>query len=109
MIKYKTPFKLKPLEEGNILGYQVPIGTVAHSRACTAHNPTEVAITLEIHVLPDNIDTPSIASRIIKKNLAAGESYLCPELANHNLQTGDKVYFVGKGINLMFSVMEQNA
>lgn len=108
MIKYKTPFKLKSLEAGNVLGYQVPIGTVAHVRACTAHNSTDVAKTLEVHIIPENIDEPSIASRIIKKNLASGESYLCPELANHNLQASDKVYFVGEGVNLMFSVMEQN-
>lgn len=109
MIKYKTPFKLKTVGSGDVLGYQVPLGTVAHVRACTLHNATDAAIAVEIHIVSENVSTTAANTRIINKNLSAGESYLCPELANHNLQAGDKLFFKGSGINAMLSVMEQNA
>lgn len=109
MIKYKTPFKLKTVGSGDVLGYQVPTGTVSHIRACTLHNSSDAAIAVEIHIVSENVAGTTANTRIINKNLSSGESYLCPELANHNLQSGDKLFFKGAGINAMLSVMEQNA
>lgn len=108
MIKYQTPFKTQSIIAGDVLAYLVPINTVAQSRALTFHNPSETSIQISVHIVPSNITEISPASRILKKTVAAGESYLCPEIANHNLQAGDKVYFSGEGVNATFSVAEQN-
>lgn len=109
MIKYKTPFKLKPLIAGNNLAYQVALNTVGHVRACTLHNATGASVEVSVYILPENIAEVDSTHQVVKKVLSSGESYLCPELANHNLQAGDKVFFVGEGVNAMLSVMEQNA
>lgn len=109
MIKYLTPFKTQPLVTGENLAYMVPVNTVAQSRALTLHNPTEESVQVAVHIVPSNIAEVLDSSRILKKTIASNESYLCPEIANHNLQTGDKVYLVGEGINATFSVAEQNA
>lgn len=107
MIKYKNPFKPQTLAVGSVLAYSAPLNTVAQVRACTFHNKSEQSISIEVYVLPVGIDAVDTAQRLIKKTLGQNESYLCPEIINHALEAGYKVYFTGEGVNAMLSVMEQ--
>lgn len=107
MIKYKNPFKPQTLITGNVLAYEVSQNTVAQVRACTFHNKSENNISIEVYVLPANVDAVDLSQRLIRKTLAQNESYLCPEIVNHALEAGCKIYFTGEGVNAMLSVMEQ--
>ena len=107
-ISYKTPFKLQSLVAGNNLAYTVPEFVVSQVRACTIHNPTATQKSIEVYILPESVIDPAAAYRIIKGTLFENGSYLCPELANHCLQKGDKVVFVGEGLNAVLSVLEQS-
>ena len=108
MILYKTPFKPQTLIAGDVLAYEVSNAVVAHIRACTFHNTSATSVVVEVYVLPSNIIAPSaLAQRLVKKTLMTNESYLCPEVVNHVLEGGFKVYFKGEGCNAMLSVSEQ--
>ena len=107
MIKYKNPFKPQTLIAGNVLAYQVPESTVSQVRACTFHNKSEANVAIEIYLVPANVEVVDLAQRLVRKTLSQNESYLCPEIINHALETGCKVYFTGTGVNAMLSVMEQ--
>lgn len=107
MIKYKNPFKPQTLSAGNVLAYKVPANTVAQVRACTFHNTSAGNVAIEVYVLPSNVEVVALPQRVIKKALGANESYLCPEIVNHALEEGHKLYFTGAGVNAMLSVMEQ--
>lgn len=108
MILYKTPFKPQTLIAGDVLAYQVKDSAIAHIRACTLHNASGNNVNIEVYILPSNISAPTAsAQRLVKKILMPNESYLCPEVVNHVLEGGFKVYFKGEGCNAMLSVSEQ--
>lgn len=107
MIKYKNPLKAQTLLAGDVIAYEAPINTVSQVRACTFHNTSENNISIEVFVVPANVELVDVAQRLIRKTLAQNESYLCPEIINHVLESGTKVYFRGEGVNAMLSVMEQ--
>lgn len=107
MIKYKNPFKPQTLIAGDVLAYEVPPNTVSQVRACTFHNKSENNAAVEIYIMPGNVTTIDLAQRLMRKTLAQNESYLCPEIVNHALEAGHKIYFIGEGVNAMLSVMEQ--
>lgn len=108
MILYKTPFKPQTLVAGDVLAYEVKSAAIAHVRACTFHNASANNVNIEVYILPAGIDSPTAtAQRLVKKVLMPNESYLCPEVVNHVLEGGFKVYFKGEGCNVMLSVSEQ--
>ena len=108
MILYKNPFKPQTLIAGDVLAYEVSASVVAHVRACTFHNASENSVVAEVYILPINTSAPTAsAQRLVKKTLMPGDSYLCPEVVNHVLEGGFKVYFKGEGCNAMLSVSEQ--
>ena len=108
MILYKTPFKPQTLIAGDVLAYEVRSAAIAHVRACTFHNASANNVNIEVYVLPLDTATPTASTqRLVKKILMPNESYLCPEVVNHVLEGGFKVYFKGEGCNAMLSVSEQ--
>lgn len=107
MIKYKNPFKPQTLIAGDVLAYEVPQNTVSQVRACTFHNKSANNVSIEVYITPSNVDVVDLPQRLIRKTLAQDESYLCPEIVNHALESGHKIYFKGEGVNAMLSVMEQ--
>lgn len=109
MIKYLSPFKAQTLTTGNVTAYIVPKITVTQIRALTFHNASTGNVTVKAYLLPSNVSTPTEAQRLLQKTLAAGDSYLCPEIVNHVLSEGQQVVLVGEGVNAMLSVMEQPA
>lgn len=107
MIKYKNPFKPQTLIAGDVLAYEAPLNAISQVRACTFHNKSETNVAIEVYVVPQNVSIVDLAQRLIRKTLAQNESYLCPEIVNHALEAGHKIYFKGEGVNAMLSVMEQ--
>lgn len=107
MIKYLSPFKSQALVAGDNQAYIVPANTVSQIRALTFHNTTAASVSIEVYLIPSNVATTADAQRLVKKTLAQNESYLCPEVINQILATGDKVVLKGEAVNAMLSVAEQ--
>lgn len=106
MITYKQALAPQALGAGDVLAYTVPDGVIAQIRACTLHNTTAGAITAKIYIV-SAAGTVADGQRLVTKALGQNQSYLCPEIVNHVLKAGDKVYFNGENINAALSVMEQ--
>lgn len=109
MIKYLSPFKVQTLVSGDNQAYLVPLNTISHIRALTFHNTSENTVSIEVYVIPANVEVTEHAQRLVRKTLQQNESYLCPEVINHVLSEGMRVVLVGDGVNAMLSVAEQAA
>ena len=107
MIKYLSPFKAQSLVTGDNQAYIVGANTIAQIRALTFHNTTAGSVSVEVYLIPSNINTTNDAQRLVKKTLGQNESYLCPEVINQVLDAGSKVVLKGVGVNAMLSVAEQ--
>ncbi|NNP70931.1 hypothetical protein [Acinetobacter sp. Ac_5812] len=107
MIKYLSPFKTQALAAGDNLAYTNPANTATQIRALSFHNTTAGNISVEVYVIPTGVATTADAQRLVKKTLAQNESYLCPEVINHNLVDGERVVLKGTGVNAKLSVAEQ--
>lgn len=108
MITYKQALAPQTLIAGDVLAYTVPTGTIAQIRATTLHNQSVDVVIAKVYVVP-SAGIVGDAYKLVSKSLAAGQSYLCPEIINHVLKAGDKVYISGANANAMMSVMEQVA
>lgn len=68
--------------------YTVPSNTRAIIKKATFVNDDTGAVTVTINLVPSG-GAATYANRIIKtKALAAGESWSCPDIENHELETG---------------------
>lgn len=108
MITSVQAYPTQALGAGNVLAYTVPAATTATIRAATLHNPTTGAITGQVFIVPA-AGSVGDTYRLVNKALGQNQSYLCPEIVNHILKAGDKVYFTGENVNAALSVMEQVA
>ena len=106
MITSVQAFAPQTLSSGDVLAYTVPVSTTATIRACTVHNSDTSPHAMKVFVVPST-GTVAATYELLSKTLAAGQSYLCPEIVNHILKAGDRVYMNGEGNNAMLSVMEQ--
>lgn len=102
---YKQAFAPNVLGAGNTTAYTVPTGTTAQLRAITVHNPTASPVVLTANAVPA-AGSLGTSNRLLTITIAAGRAYMCPELINHTLTTGDALVFSGTGLNLMVSVAE---
>lgn len=102
---YKQAFAPNVLGAGNVTAYTVPVGTTAQLRAITVHNPTASPVVLTANVVPA-AGSVGTSNRLLSVTIAAGRSYLCPELINQTLSAGDALVVTGVGLNLMVSVAE---
>lgn len=109
MIKYLSPFKAQALGEDGAQAYIVPSSTIAQIRALTFHNTTADPVQVEVYLISSNVETVEMAQRLLCKSIKKNESYLCPEVINHVLTSGMRVFLKGKGANVMVSVAEQTA
>lgn len=107
-IIYKQAFAPQTLTAGDVLAYTVPSGTTAHIRAATVHNQSVTVVVAKVYVVP-SASSVGDAYKLVSKSLATDQSYLCPEIINHVLKAGDKVYISAENANAMLSVMEQVA
>jgi len=102
---YKQAYAPNVLGAGNITAYTVPTGTTAQLRAITVHNPTASPIVLTANIVPVS-GSLGTSNRLLSFTIPAGRAYMCPELINQTMTTGDALVFTGAGLNLMVSVAE---
>ncbi len=106
LINYTQAVIPQTLPAGDFLAYTVPANTVAQVRASTFYNKLAAPITLKVSVVPSGA-TLGAQHQVAQKNIPANSSYLNPEIINHVLKAGDKLYINGEGLNAYISVMEQ--
>ncbi|HEM6635645.1 TPA: hypothetical protein U2H88_003531 [Acinetobacter nosocomialis] len=106
MINYTQAVIPQTLPAGDFEAYTVPTKTVTQVRAATFFNKSASPITLKVSVVPSGA-TLGVQHQVAQKNIPAGNSYLSPEIINHVLKSGDKLYISGEGLNAYVSVMEQ--
>ncbi|HEM7794391.1 hypothetical protein [Acinetobacter nosocomialis] len=106
LINYTQAVIPQTLPTGDFLAYTVPPNIVAQIRASTFYNKSAAPITLKVSVVPSGA-TLGAQHQVAQKNIPAASSYLNPEIINHVLKAGDKLYINGEGLNAYISVMEQ--
>jgi len=68
--------------------YTVPAGTRAILKRATFVNDDAIVVTVTINLVPSG-GSAGYANRITKERaLAAGETWSCPDIQNHELETG---------------------
>lgn len=104
--KYVQAFPTAALGAGNNTVYTVPTSAgVAQIRSAKVHNPTAAIIVFELHVVAPAGSSAS-TNQIIKRSIAVNETYMCPELLNMTLITGNFLVAVGQTLNFELSVAE---
>lgn len=106
MINYTQAVIPQTLPAGDFEAYTVPVKTVTQIRAATFYNKSSAPITLKVSVVPSGA-TLGVQHQVAQKNIPAGNSYMNPEILNHVLKAGDKLFINGEGLNAYVSVMEQ--
>lgn len=53
----------------------------------TASNTTSSAVVFSVNLV-ENGGSASVANRILNRTIAAGETYRCPEVVGHSLESG---------------------
>lgn len=106
IISYTQAVIPQTLPAGDFEAYTVPAVKVAQVRAATFLNKTANPITLKVSVVPSGA-TLSAQHQVALMNIPSNSSYLNPEIINHVLKAGDKLYINGEGLNAFVSVMEQ--
>lgn len=87
--------------------YTVPILT--RSRICNATltNTTAAPVACTVHLVTTG-DAPAAKNqKISARPIAAGETYLCPELIGRILEPGDTIQALGLGVSLDVSAITQ--
>lgn len=105
-LNYTQALVPQTLPAGDFLAYTVLPLTISQIRAATIHNKTASPIVLKISIVPSG-GTLGAQHQVAQKSIPANSSYMCPELINHTLKTGDKLYLNGEGLNGVISVVEQ--
>lgn len=106
IINYTQAVVPQTLPAGDFDAYTVPAKTVTQIRAATFYNKSAAPITLKVSVVPSGA-TLGAQHQVAQRNIPANSSYLNPEILNHVLKAGDKLYINGEGLNAYISVMEQ--
>lgn len=86
--------------------YTAPNNTKAVIKSAALVNTTAAAIAGTVHVVPV-AGAPGAANTLISaRNIAAGETYTCPELVNQVLTAGETLQALGNGLTLVVSGAE---
>lgn len=86
--------------------YTAPAGTRPRIINATVTNDTAGVVPLTVHIVTSGDTASSKNKRISARNIAVGETYLCPELVGRVLEPGDFVQ--GLGLNLSFDASAFN-
>jgi hypothetical protein len=90
-VQAKTLFETAQLPAANTDLYTAPVGTRTIIDKMTVTNPTAAAVTVTVFLVPAAGAAGAANTVISAQSVAAGQSYLCPEVAGHVLNTGDKI------------------
>lgn len=80
--------------------YTAPANTKAIIDKMTVANTTGAALTLTAYIVAAAGATGAGNKLIVAQSIAAGVSYLCPELVGHVLSPGDAVYVEPSAVGL---------
>jgi flavoprotein len=98
------------LVPGSVLGtstatYYTATNVTATIRNATVTNTTAGAVTVAVYIVPSGGSAGVSNEKIAVKSVAAGETYLCPELIGANVMNGGTIQAVsGSGASLTFMV-----
>lgn len=107
-----TTTTAKALVQGSVLTgsaavyYTADAAVRAIVKSASVVNTTGGAVAVTIYKVP-NGGTPGAANTIISaRNVASNETYNCPELVNHVLETGATLQALGSGLTFVVSGAE---
>lgn len=84
-----------------------PTGTIERIINATITNDTAGVIAVTVHIISSGGSASSANKRISARNIAAGETYTCPELIGRVLQPGDFIQALGNGLSMDVSAFTQ--
>ena len=87
-ISPKNIIPAKRAENSQTTQYTAPANTTVLIDKFVAHNSTASAAILTVNLAPEG-GTAGTSNQIVKKSLAADESYTFPEIVGNVLDTGD--------------------
>ena len=85
--------------------YQAPDSTVASIQGATLLNTTAGVVTCTVYITP-KATAPAVQYALVSVNLAAGKSYLCPELVNQKVTAGHEIHALGDGVTFAVGGVE---
>ena len=104
--KYVQAVPTAAIGAGSVTIYTVPTtASIVQVRSAKVHNPTAAVITFELHIVAPAGSSAS-TNQMIKKTIAVNETYMCPELLNTTLITGNMLIVSGQNLNFEMSVAE---
>lgn len=82
--------------------YESPISTSSAIHAVSLNNPTANVVAVSIHIVPPG-GTAGPSNRVALKNVLAGSTGQAPELVNHKLEPGARIFALGLGASITIS------
>lgn len=89
-----------------IQGAAVAALTKRKITAATLCNSTGAPIAASVYLVPSGGNADATNIMISARTIAAGESYVCPELVNQGLNAGGAVYAFGAGLTFKYSAVD---
>ena len=89
----------------DVQGAVVPASTVRKITKMTAYNSTGGAVTLEVYVVPATLSADT-THRIMSVSIAAGKTYLCPEIIGMGIKAGGTIYAKGLALSFSYTAIE---
>lgn len=83
----------KQAENSQTTQYTAPASTTTLIDRLTGHNSTASAAILSVHIVPES-GTAGASNLLVKKTLAADESYTFPEIVGQVLDAGDFISMI---------------
>ena len=65
----------------------------------TVTNTTSAAVTFSCNLVPEGGSVADTNAVIKAKSVAAGETYVCPELVGHVLEPGDAISMIASAVD----------
>lgn len=104
--KYVQAVPTAAIGAGSVTIYTAPTSaSVVQIRSAKVHNPTAAPIVFELHIVVPAGSSAS-TNQMIKRTIAANETYMCPELLNTTLIVGNLIIVSGQNLNFEMSVAE---
>lgn len=85
--------------------YQAPTSTVASIQGATLLNTTGGVVACSVYITPQST-APATQYQLVSINIAAGKSYLCPELVNQKVSAGHEIHALGNGVTFAVGGVE---
>jgi hypothetical protein len=101
----RTLYETAQVPSAATTAYTAPVNTRTILDKATVTNPTAGALTFTAYLVPSGGTAGATNAVISVQSVAAGASYLCPELVGHVLNPGDFLSIVASAAtSLVFRV-----